>query len=513
MIRRLLVLLLLTNTACQVLSAPTPTATPTSTPTATATFTPTPTITATATTTPTATPSPTPTHTATVTATPSITPTASITPHPVANFVYDNWTIVEIPDNIKDGIANPLVAFINQNDRDGIGDVRTPQPATNIETLYFASASNPGARTPILQLPAATDDQVYIARNGAGIAYFQIDDSPAVSGLYILDITVGISGRVLPLTSLIQRGIFSTPAWSPDGSQIAMAVETGYALDIFSISRDGATTVNLTNSDANEIWPAWSPDGRFLLFVSDRVRCPSWVPGDPGACDALLDAPSTGGNLFIQDLQTGESRQLSEEWLTEPPRWLNQRQVVYTSGEPAFGDPERILWITDVATAQERPVRLISGPANQVNLTEAWSPDGSRVLYQDATGTTNDMVMMDSSGQLIGRSREFNFPRFGVTAVWSPDGSRVALGGVNGNCPYGSRVLDREFNLIASGTPPPSMCDPQWSPDGQQLAFTGVNPRIDGRVDVYVANNNGFGSSNITGDLRGQIKLLGWLGG
>ncbi len=513
MIRRLLVLLLLINTACQVLSAPTPTATPTQTPTATATVTPTPSTTPTATSTPTVTPSPTPTNTPTVTATATITPTASITPNPIANFVYDNWTIVEIPDNIKDGIANPLVAFINLNDRDGVGDVRTPQPATNVETLYFASASNPGARTPILQLPATTDDQVFIAPSGAGVAYFQTDDNPAVSGLYILDTTVGISGRVLPLTSPIQRGIFSPPVWSSDGSQIAMAVEMGYALDIFSISRDGATTANLTLNGANEIWPSWSPDGRFLLFVSDRERCPSWIPGEPGACNALVDAPSTGGNLFILDLQTEEIRQLSEAWLTEPPQWLNQRQVVYATGEPAFGDPERILWITDVATGQERPVRLLAGPANQVNLAAAWSPDGGRVLFQDATGTSNDIVMMDNNGQLIGRSGELNFPRFGVTAVWSPDGSRVALGGVNGNCPYGTRVLDRAFNLIARGTPPPSMCDPQWSPDGQQLAFTGVNPRIDGRVDVYVANNNGFGSSNITGDLRGQIKLLGWLGG
>ena len=513
MIRRILTLLLLTNTACQVLSAPTPTATPTSTPTATLTRTPTPTITATASSTPTITPSPTPTNSPTATATATITPTASITPNAVANFVYDNWTIVDIPDNMKDGIDNPLVAFINQNDRDGIGDIRTPQPATNVQTLYFASASNPGARTPVLQLPAASNDQVYIARNGAGVAYFRADDSPAVSGLYILDITVGISGRVLPLTSLIQRGIFSTPAWSSDGARIAVAVETGYALDIFTISRDGAGIANLTNSGANEFWPAWSPDGRFLLFVSDRTRCPSWIPGDPGACDSQVDTPSTGGNPFILDVQSSEIRQLSEEWLTEPPRWINQRQIVYTSGEPAFGDPERILWLTDVATSQERPVRLVTGPANQINLAETWSPDGSRVLYQDATGTTNDIVMMDSGGQLIGRSTELNFPRFGVSAVWSPDGSRVALGGVNGNCPYGSRVLDREFNLVARGTPPPSMCDPKWSPDGQQLAFTGVNPRIDGRVDVYVANNNGFGSSNITGDLRGQIKLLGWLGG
>jgi hypothetical protein len=153
-LRRILLLLLLSSTACQSLAAPTATATPTSTPPPTLTPTPTATVTPTST----ATSSPTPTATPTITSTPTettiptLTATASITPLPVARFVYDNWKIVNIPENIKDGIDNPTIAFINQNDRDGIGDVRTPQPATNIETLYFGAATNAGVRTPILQL-------------------------------------------------------------------------------------------------------------------------------------------------------------------------------------------------------------------------------------------------------------------------------------------------------------------------------------------------------------------------
>lgn len=65
----------------------------------------------------------------------------------------------------------------------------------------------------------------------------------------------------------------------------------------------------------------------------------------------------------------------------------------------------------------------------------------------------------------------------------------------------------------ADGNPPPSMCEPTYSPNGSLLAFTGVNPRIDGRVDVYVANANGYGAQNLTANLRGQIKMLGWVGG
>ncbi|MBZ0300766.1 MAG: hypothetical protein K8J31_13535, partial [Anaerolineae bacterium] len=404
-------------------------------------------------------------------------------------------------------------AFINQNDRDGVGDVRTPQPATNIETVYFGSPTTPGVRTPILQLSASTDDQVYIAPQGNAIAYFQDDPLGSATGLYILDVAVGISGRVLPISSLVQRGFVNEPDWTADGSQIAMALETGYSLDIFAISGDGSEFRNLTHSGAYEVWPSWSPDGRYLLFVSDRTQCPSWIPGDPDACVEGVDAPPNGGNPYVLDLRSDEVRQLSDQWLTEPPRWINSRQIAFSSGEPALGDPEHTLWIADVVSGQERAVRLAGGPPAQINLLEAWAPNGSAVVFQDASGTGNPIILMGASGQLIGRSDDLNFPRFGMSAAWSPDSNRLAIGGVGGNCPFGTRVYDRSLTPIAQGNPPPSMCDPVFSPDSLLLAFTGVNPRIDGRVDVYVANNNGFGAVNLTGDLRGQIKLMGWVGG
>ena len=51
------------------------------------------------------------------------------------------------------------------------------------------------------------------------------------------------------------------------------------------------------------------------------------------------------------------------------------------------------------------------------------------------------------------------------------------------------------------------------APNGEWLAFTGITPNVDGRVDVYVANPNGLGRVNLTGSRRGQIELLGWVGG
>lgn len=515
--RRILFLLVLLSASCQALSAPTPTPTDTATATPTASATPTATHTLSPTDLP---PSATPTDTPTITYTPSITPspttapTATITPQPSVGFVFDNWKMADLPADIESRLSSPYIAFINQNDRDGIGDARTPQPATNVETLYYVPPTSAAGRFPILQLPASTENQVFISQNGQSIAYFQPDSGGlGTGGLYILDMKTKISGRILPVPSLIQRGFPSLPSWSPDGSTLAIALATGYDMDIFSIAKDGSNIQNLSKSGAYDLWPSWSPDGRYLLFVSDRARCPSWIPGDANACDAATTPPPNGGNPYLLELASGTVTQVSNQWVTEAPRWINGTEFVFSSGDPAFGDPERTLWIGTSSTKQSRQVKLTDGSDGPIRLSEAWAPDGSAVIYQNAGISTTEVIAANVDGTLIGRTSDLNFPRFGMVASWSTDGTRIAVGGVNGQCQYGIRVFDRGLNSVARGTPPPSMCNPTYSADGQWLAFTGINPRIDGRIDVYIATPNGFGSVNLTNGLRGAITMIGWVGG
>lgn len=512
--RRVLLLLILFNAACQAFTAPTATPTPTETPTATPTPTETPTVTPTPTDSPTPTLTPTATPTPTITPTPTLTPTPSITPQPTVGFVFDNWQLVQVQADLNALLAQPVLAFINTNDRDGIGDARTPQPATNVQTLYYVPPTNSAGRVAILRMPSTTGSQIFIAPNGRAVAYFQEQaGNQGATGLYILDLDSGISGRILPIGSLVQRGFVSEPAWSPDGSRLAIALATGYAMDIFTINRDGTNLRNLTQSGAYDLWPAWSPDGRYLLFVSDRSRCSSWVPGEPGACDALVQPPPNGGNPFALDLETGVLTQLSDQWVTEPPRWINNRQVAFASGDPASGDVERRLFIANVNAGQSREVKLADGSDSPIRLSEAWSPDGTAVVYQSAGDTASEIIAVGVDGTLLGRTAELTFARYGMAAVWSADGSRVAVGGAGGQCPNGISVLNRNFEFVGRRLPPPSMCEPTYSPDGVFLAFTGVVPNVDGRVDVYVANTNGAGAVNLTGSLRGTITLLGWVGG
>jgi len=510
------ILLSACNVATQPTVTPTETATPLPTETATATATVLPTDTATPLPTETATLAPTATYTATATAThtPTITVTPSITPIPEVAFVFDNWNVVNLQDNVKDGIVNPMIAFINSNDQQTIANIATAQPNTGIETLYLVSPVSPGIRIPIMELDSNTQSQIYLSPRGNALSYVKVDATQSSNGLYVLDLESGFSARLLPGDNpLVQRGFFIEPDWSPDGDNMVMAVATGYDIDIYLYARDGSGRTNITNHGAYDIWPKFSPDGRFISFVSDRAVCPSWIPGDDNACDALSQAPPTGGHVYVLEVDTGIVSQLSDTWVTESPYWVNSSLLAFASGDQFdLLNPQRHIWLGNVITNQTQEIRLQGDSDTTSYLSEAWSPDGQFVIVQ-LTDTLNRIVMMTADGQLVREDDELDFPRFGMSAVWSPTGDRIAIGGSSGQCPYGIRVKEGNYSSVATGNAPPSMCDPAFSADGDFIAFTGVNPSVDGRVDVYFSNSNGFGANNLTVDLRGQVDFIGWVGG
>ena len=88
-----------------------------------------------------------------------------------------------------------------------------------------------------------------------------------LSTVEIIDHTF-IGESVQPLTS----GDDSQPSWSPDGQQIAFVRwdATRDSRDIYMVNVDGSELKQLTDAEADNVSPAWTPDKR-LLFRSQRA--------------------------------------------------------------------------------------------------------------------------------------------------------------------------------------------------------------------------------------------------
>ena len=105
--------------------------------------------------------------------------------------------------------------------------------------------------------------------DGKSLAYCTDDDlkppkkNPAE--IYSIDIATR------KITKLIEGGVNTYPAWSPDGKKIAFRRMLGESnSEVFIANADGSDARNLTNDPAFDGWPAWSPDSSMIAFASNR---------------------------------------------------------------------------------------------------------------------------------------------------------------------------------------------------------------------------------------------------
>ncbi len=65
-------------------------------------------------------------------------------------------------------------------------------------------------------------------------------------------------------------GSNSSPVWSPDGKQLALVLTHEGESQLYLMNKDGSDLRRITYSEGIDTEPAFSPDGKFLLFTSDR---------------------------------------------------------------------------------------------------------------------------------------------------------------------------------------------------------------------------------------------------
>jgi Tol biopolymer transport system component/tRNA A-37 threonylcarbamoyl transferase component Bud32 len=217
------------------------------------------------------------------------------------------------------------------------------------------------------------------------------------------------------------EGVEEYPAWSPDGKALLYTGEVGKIRKIFRKDLASGQDSQLTRGDSDELQPAWSPDGKQVAFV--RAHQPD-VKLQPGDVFGMFQE----GDVWVLDLASGEETKLVENAFNPAYSPDGQHLAVDASWAAA-----RRIWVLD--RQGHNPQQVTTDTSEEVaHVAPAWSPDGRKIVFQNLVRTKFDIRTVNLDSKQMNWITNDSLTN--IRPSWSPSGrfiyfSSYRSGGIN----------------------------------------------------------------------------------
>ncbi len=204
------------------------------------------------------------------------------------------------------------------------------------------------------------------------------------------------------------------PAYSPDGSQLAISARRGATPAIYLINaergdRDGATRVTSDSGTGADTEPSFHPNGNRIIYTSTR-----------GAGNGDIRMIATDGSGMVSVVETDAE----EHWAVVSP---DGTKVAYQSDAAGTSD----IWVKDISNLggagydPTAPGTNLTADSPFRNEAPAWSPDGTKIAFHSNRNGDFDVFLMNADGSnqvaVTADPRSDGFP------VFNPEGTRVVI--------------------------------------------------------------------------------------
>ena len=277
----------------------------------------------------------------------------------------------------------------------------------------------------------------------------------------------------------------AAPYWPPDGKRIAYTIGDNRVIDSAMLYDVAAVKVDtqarvlappemLIVGNHEDFTPAWSPDGRWMLYHTHRCAhpVPHYLHGWGEICRDGLGLLREGAGIDEEIHVTPPTL-----WEVALADWAPDSRRFILSSWRQGGRPfvsELVLITIDPETGARKNVEWIGTPGDIENARmQYWSPVADIIAVEDwALEDRHRIFLLDLESRETRKIAEFNSSTF-TGLDWSPDGGTIVFSG---------RVDGRYqlFRVSASGGKVEKLTHsmrgnllmPQVSPDGRWIAAT-----------------------------------------
>lgn len=203
--------------------------------------------------------------------------------------------------------------------------------------------------------------------DGRSLAYVSFHSG--LPAIYVQTLRTGDQVRVSA-----RSGINSAPSYSPDGTQLAVALSRRDGnVDVYLLNLASQELRRLTDDPAIDTEPTWAADGRSIYFTSDRAGAPQ---------------------VYRQGLGAGDrARRITFEGS------YNARPRVSPDGrELAVVTLDRGAYRIGAVDAERGSLRILSG--GQLDESPSYSPNGADIIYATRERGRGVLAIVSSDGRI-----------------------------------------------------------------------------------------------------------------